>query len=599
MAPLPAGDLSPAEPQAPRFSRWEWAGLAGLLLLLALWGLGGAPLFDVDEGAFSEATREMLESGDWLHTTLNGEPRFDKPIGVYWLQALSASAFGETAFAFRLPSALSAWLWALSLACFALPRLGREAAVSAGVMLLTSLGVVFIGRAATADALLNLLLCLTALDAWRWLEGGRALHLRRAYAWMGLGLLVKGPVAVLVPGAAALIWLGASLPWRQALRRVGAALADLWAWLLLLGIAVPWYAYALHRHGQAFIDGFFIRHNLARYSSPLEQHGGSLGYYFVVLPLLLLPWAPLLASLARQGGALWREPVARFLIIWAVFVLAFFSLSGTKLPHYALYGASPLVLLMARALAHAGGRQRAALGVSLLLLLALLCGSALSLGTWAPKVANPLYQALLAGQHASLGMAWSAALGALGVLVLMTQLSDARWTLAHRSGAAALLVTLVSLSSALPWWGDVLQGPIRRAAEVARSRVEPAVQWGLHQPSFAVYRGQATPRRPPRDGELALVRLDQLPQLMTAAGGRFSLLFSERGYGLILWRAAPVGEEAVSTLPKAGSQGPGQHQPGKVDAIVGRLDVEVADVPPVHAHPPLARTVDQVDPEVV
>jgi 4-amino-4-deoxy-L-arabinose transferase-like glycosyltransferase len=403
----------------------------------------------------------------------------------------------------------------------------------------------------------------------------------------------------LVPGAAALIWLGVSLPLREALKRLVGAVSDPWAWLLLLGIAVPWYAYALHRHGQAFIDGFFIRHNLARYSSPLEQHGGSLGYYFVVLPLLLLPWAPLLASLARQGRALWREPVARFLLVWAGFVLVFFSLSGTKLPHYALYGASPLVLLMAQALATAGGRQRAALGVSLLLMLALLCGSALSLGTWAPRVANPLYQALLAGQHASLGMAWSAALGALGVLVLMTQLNGPRWTLARRTAVSALLVTVVSLSSALPWWGDLLQGPIRRAAEVARSRVEPAVQWGLHQPSFAVYQGQATPRRAPKDGELALVRLDQLPQLMAAAGGRFSLLFSERGYGLILWRAAPVGEEAVSALPNAGSQGPGQHQPGKVDAIVGRSDVEVADVSPVHTHPPLARPIHEVDPEVV
>ena len=82
-----------------------WAFLGALLLLAYfLLGLGQSLLFDVDEGAFSEATREMVVSGDWGHTTLNGADRFDKPIGVYWLQALSVKAYGVNEFALRLPS---------------------------------------------------------------------------------------------------------------------------------------------------------------------------------------------------------------------------------------------------------------------------------------------------------------------------------------------------------------------------------------------------------------------------------------------------------------------------------------------------------------
>ncbi|WP_141291034.1 ArnT family glycosyltransferase [Ideonella azotifigens] len=535
-APAPAGKLS----------RNEWALLALVLLALALWRLGGAPLFDVDEGAFSEATREMLSSGDWLHTTLNGEPRFDKPIGVYWLQALSASAFGVGEFAMRLPSALSGWLWALVLAQFALPRLGRQVAVSATVMLATSLGVLIIGRAATADALLNLLLTLTALDGWRWLSSDSKPALRRAYAWMGLGLLTKGPVAIIVPGAALLLWLFCSLPWRAALARLGRAMADPVAWLLMLGIAVPWYAYALHRHGQAFIDGFLIRHNLARYTSPLEQHGGSIGYYLVVVPLLLLPWAPLLAGVLARVKRHWADPLQRYLLLWAGFVIVFFSLSGTKLPHYALYGATPLVLLMAITLAEAGTTMRAALTVSLLLLLALLCGSALAMGWWLPQVTHPLYKAVLEGQHASPWLAWLSGLAALAVLFLMTQLNRPGWTLALRSGVSALVIAVVALGVALPWWGDLLQGPIKRAAAIAAERNEPAVQWGLHQPSFALYRGQSTPRRAPHDGELALVRLDQLPKLIAQAGGRYIPLYAERGYALILWRAAAPAATSVA-----------------------------------------------------
>jgi len=87
--------------------------------------LGDAPLFDVDEGAFSEATLEMFQRGDFLSTYLNGQPRYDKPILIYWLQAASVAAFGANEFAFRFPSAARASSIrhpADSLRCFPLAR---------------------------------------------------------------------------------------------------------------------------------------------------------------------------------------------------------------------------------------------------------------------------------------------------------------------------------------------------------------------------------------------------------------------------------------------------------------------------------------------
>ena len=544
--------MSVAPANTERLSRIEWAGLGLALLMLALWQLGASPLFDVDEGAFSEATREMLAHGDWLHTTLNGEPRFDKPIGVYWLQAISVSVFGLSEFALRLPSALCSWGWALALAHFAVPRFGRAVGVSAAVVLATSLGVLLIGRAATADSLLNLLLALATLDGWRWLESQTKAPLRRAFAWIGLGLLVKGPVAVLVPVAAVLLWLATSLPWRQALGRVAQAVGDWRAWVWMLAIAVPWYAYALHRHGMAFVEGFLVKHNLARYSSPLEQHGGSAAYYLVVLPLLLLPWAPLLAPVLMRVRQQWADPLRRFLLGWGVFVVAFFSLSGTKLPHYVLYGATPFVLLMALELQRGGRVMRVAITVCLLLLLGLLCGSAASLDLWAPAVKHPMYQALLQGQHAPALLTWVASLALLAVLILMinSERLGGRhgWSLPVSAGAAAVLVAAVGLGMALPFWGEMVQGPVKHAAQFARSRSEPAVQWGLHQPSFAVYREQETPRRAPRDGELALVRLDQLGRLMAESGGHHTMLFSERGIGLLLWRSGPAVPATLSAL---------------------------------------------------
>lgn len=443
--------------------QWTTLALALLLGLPFLLRLGAAPLFDVDEGAFSEATREMLASGDWGFTTLNGAVRFDKPILVYWLQAVSAMLFGVDEAALRLPSALCAWGWCLAIVHFARPRLGRQAAWLAGAIAATSLGVLVIGRAATADSLLNLLLVLAAFDAWRWLESGDARPLRRAYAWVGLGLLAKGPLALLVPGASVLLYCVASRRARDAWR----AFTDGRGWLLLLVIALPWYAYALHRHGQAFIDGFFLRHNLARYSSVLEGHSGSGAYYLVMLPLLLLPWSGLLAPLLLRLRRQCAEPLPRFLWLWLGFVLLFFSFSGTKLPHYALYGVTPLFLLLAATAASSPRRALWWVALPAAVLVLLLGALPLLAVHAAASVRDPLYRALLQGADgadARLLQAACAGAPVVGALVL-------RQTKAALPRAAACggLWALVLVGAASPWLGDLLQGPVRRAAMVARA----------------------------------------------------------------------------------------------------------------------------------
>jgi 4-amino-4-deoxy-L-arabinose transferase-like glycosyltransferase len=635
---------------------WLWA--AALLLLCTL-GLGRAPLFDVDEGAFSEASREMLASGDWGHTTLNGADRFDKPILVYWLQAGSAALLGQTEFALRLPSALCTWAWALALALFARPRWGLRTALLAGTLLVSSLGVLLIGRAATADALLNLLVTLATLDLWRWAEArhkapaptpvvhklARSLGhapsgeaaiaklfvaaasaslaatpvLRRAALWIGLGLLAKGPVALLVPGAALILWCLFSKQWRLILD----AARDPWAWAIVIAVAAPWYSYALWRHGQAFIDGFFVKHNLARYAGALEGHGGGLAYYIVVLPLLLLPWSALLGPMVWRPSRLWAEALPRFLLLWALFVLVFFSFSGTKLPHYLLYGFSPVLLLAARWLAElddilprarlrlAGVANGAAAGsgtpsrpdrpdvkpqsfmlpvllLSMLGLLALAAGLPLALPGIAAGQSDLLYRSLLgtAVDPGVLARELWIGLGLAAALVLAAGFWPARSAAALRltpSTRAALAGAVTALALAwlvLPWWGERLQAPVKDAALLARAwlagqdelgagpgtgvgagagapaaaasaasagsaasavaamvaapspSTRQVVQWRLHQPSFAFYLGRPTSVRPPRPGELALVRLDRLP---ADHPERWRLLHQGRGYGLLLW----------------------------------------------------------------
>ncbi len=515
-----------------RVPPWLW-----LALLLTLWlaGLGLAPLIDVDEGAFSEASREMLASGDWGHTTLNGADRFDKPILIYWFQAASMALFGVNEFAARLPSAVAALMWCLAALRFAEGWLGSQVERAAVGIVATSLGVMLIGRAATADALLNALMCWACLDLWRHLDSREKGPLRRAFFWMGLGLLTKGPVACLVPGMAVILYL---LSCGQ-LRRLREVLGDPLAWAILLLTAVPWYAYALHRHGMAFIDGFILQHNVNRFMQAKEGHGGSPFYTLLVAPLLMLPWTPLLVGVGGRLGKAWRTPVTRFLLCWSGFALLFFSLSNTKLPHYLLYGLTPLMLLCAQALSELRSRALGlALAASQLLLFGLLSASQHMAGWLAERTADPLYHTLLS--TAAPGPAWwmLATVGALWLLVWCWP----KGCLADKAVVGALLGAFWVVLAVLPWWAEALQGPVRDLALEARKATgQPVTQWQTRQPSFAFYLGAPTPPGGPSAGALSLARTDRLPAQNTAAAEALPLrtVAESRGFALVT-RASPA-----------------------------------------------------------
>lgn len=480
--------------------------------------LGSTPLFDVDEGAFSEATREMLAQGDYLSTWLNGSPRFDKPILIYWLQALSVGLFGINEWAFRLPSALAAIGWCIVVARFAQANFGRHAGLMAGLVALTSLGVQLIGRAATADALLNLLLALSMTELWRHLAQADAHAGKRLALWCALGFLTKGPIALLIPGAAALLW---TLSSRQAAPLVALLRAPL-NWLIFLGLNLPWYLAAYLIHGDAFIKGFFLRHNVERFNTPLEGHQGSLFYYLLLVPLLVLPWLPWLWQCLRDWRADLNDPLKRFLWLWFGFVILFFSLSGTKLPHYALYGCTPLFILIATR--HATPISHWACLPPLLVL---------GLMAAAPGFIelSKVEQGFYAAQFARLPEALPEHYAVLAPLLILigTALAFSRrgrpW---RRVAAIALLANLLLSACLAPLIGELLQGPIRDAARFARGIGLPVAQWQTHWPSFSVYLGAPTAIRAPLSGELALMRTDRLPE-----DYRFHILFQEGGVALL------------------------------------------------------------------
>ncbi len=486
-----------------------WFLLATGLALAFFHALGAVPLFDLDEGAFGAATFEMLARGDYLTTYLNGELRFDKPILIYWLQAGSVTLFGLNEWALRLPSALAATLWALALFVFVRPRLGQTAGLMAALSLAFALVSWVIGRAATADALLNLWLTLALLDSYRYWERPRREMAWRVYLWLGLGLLTKGPVAVVIPLAVTAPFFFSTQRGRDWLRAVFNPIG----WLLFALVALPWYWLEYQAQGQAFIDGFLLKHNVGRFTSTMERHGGSIFYYFPVVLAILLPFAGLFIRTLGQLPRLRHDPLDRFLWLWFGFVFLFFSLSSTQLPHYLLYGGSALFILMARYRATLDNRWLAFLPA--LLLFALLPALP-EISAWLGERSDDAYLTAMLGRASAVAdldyRLWTTA-GLLAVLGIALWRRLPPWQGLLIVGAVQ--VTVLG-QAVLPWAGAVQQQPLREAALLAKDLDIPVVMSGVNMPSFTVYRQAVTPRRAPQPGEAVITRVHKMGQWPTA-----------------------------------------------------------------------------------
>lgn len=500
-----------------------------LAIFIGFWSrIGSVPLFDLDEGAFSQATVEMVDSGNYLSTTLNGEPRYDKPIAIYWLQAAAVHVFGKTEFAFRLPSAICATLWLLLVYHFTWTQTReRRAALVAASAVALSLMAGIIGHAAIADALLDLCIAGSMLGIYRYGEQPSRGSVLAVYFWMGLGFLTKGPIAVALPLVVSALFFAIQ-------RRPGVWLKAAFnplGWLVFLAVVGPW-VWALYRqdHGE-FFRHFLFDHNLNRFENTLQGHGGKWWYYLPVLPLIVLPFTALLPqAFARLRRP---DPLDRYLLLWFFVVFAFFSFSGTQLPHYLLYGTTPLFVLFGRGWRGIPPRFWALLPALLVLLV-------LAALPWVlPRIVIPEQRVYEAGivtlVAASFGVSYYALCGValVAVSVLMT------YRRLGRSDAllgAALVLSTVTMFGVLPTYANAQQAPVREAAQRAHDLKLPVVSYRTYLPSFSVYRGEVTPNRLPEPGELVFVRLDRIEDLQRELGSSVTLVpeFKKGGVALLL-----------------------------------------------------------------
>jgi 4-amino-4-deoxy-L-arabinose transferase-like glycosyltransferase len=555
-----------------------------LLLVIALsffWQLGAVPLYDLDEGAFTEATREMLDSGNFITPHKDGAPRYDKPILIYWLQAASTQLFGFNEFALRLPSAIAASIWVLALWGFIRKQIDAPTATVAGLTLALALQVSLIGKAAVADAVLNLFLALTFFELYRYFTAPAVKKQRRslyrAYLWMGLGFLTKGPIAVFFPVLVSFLFALTEIRWplrswqqlpfekkelaglKQPLHRWLTAAFSPLGWLIFLLITVPWHLAIYFDDGMGFFESFFLHHNAGRFTAVMHGHAGFPGYYVIVLPLILLPFSGWLLNLWRNYRSAWCDSFERFLWLWFISVLLFFSFSATQLPHYLLYGATPLFILMAKYREQLTQRSLAVLPP--LLFMAFLVAVPLIV-----DLVLHIAHGIATSPSAEVRAMWELKPQIAGVLIAAQQAFDLIYGVVALIGLALIIwfwrgltiplwqrlifigviQTLVVYGVVVPRLFTALQTPVKEAALIAKQVTAPTVIYRTSAPSFSVYRGAITPQRPPQSGDLVFLRLDKLAALQRDYPELTPRLIYQRGaVALLSMSAVNVHQEVV------------------------------------------------------
>ena len=320
--------------------------LCGLLFFLP--GFFNIPPVDRDEARFAQATKQMVESGDFVDIRFQDEVRYKKPVGIDWLQAATvetASRLGlpraqVRIWLYRVPSLIGAIGTVLLTYWTALAFVTRRGALLAGLVMCASVLLGVEARLAKTDAML--LLAATAVMGsmarvyLSWQRGDDPPHppwTWPAIFWTALAgaILLKGPLILMfvVLTVATLAILDRSAGWLWRLR-------PLWGLMWMLVLVLPWFVAIFLKAGDTFFSASLGGDMLSKVASPQESHGAPPGLYFVLFWLTFWPGATLAGMAAPAVWRARREPGAQYLLAWLVPAWIVFELVITKLPHYVL-----------------------------------------------------------------------------------------------------------------------------------------------------------------------------------------------------------------------------------------------------------------------
>jgi 4-amino-4-deoxy-L-arabinose transferase-like glycosyltransferase len=481
-------------PDLDRFiAGWRGPLLAALVALLAgLPVLMLLPPLDRDESRYAQATSQMLESGDYVDIRFQDDPRWKKPVGIYWMQAVAVAATSSVENRdiqpYRIPSILGAMLAAAACAWAGAAMFGLRAGFLAGAML----GATFLLSTEAGIAKTDAMLCASVTMAMAGLAriylATRAGEIpRRPHKllfWLGLGLsiLIKGPIGLIVVAPAILLlslW-DRDVKW---LARLG------WGWGLPLTALIvgPW-AIAI----TIATDGGFWREAIMGDLAPKlagghESHGAPPGYFLLGLIVMFFPATLLLPAALSTAWHRRAEPAVRFLVCWLVPAWLIFELTPTKLAHYSLPTYGALALLAAAALTRPIGPVSRYSGAALSVVsgLALVVITVFGLTEFGRSTAQT---------WATITIVFAALAALIGAFLLLHRaavtavvVSIALGVVAH-AGLAGTLRQLRPLAVA-PQLQQVLE---RADLHPRQGRPGPVAITGFHEPSFVFLTGRET-----------------------------------------------------------------------------------------------------------
>ncbi len=280
----------------------------------------------------------MVESGDYIHIHFQNEARNKKPIGIYWLQAaalkLTVASDLTHAWPYRIPSALAAWLAVMAVFAAGRRLWGVQAGLIAGAVLATSLMTIVEAHIAKTDAALlaATTVALTALGTIY--TTGRAVKIAPALVFwgaLGVGVLIKGPVILLIAGATVATLCVVDRDWKWTL-----AARPQYGIPLTLLIVLPWFLAVSSNTEGSFVNDAVRGDILPKLLGGQEGHGQWPGTYLVSALVTLWPWSLLAPFVVISAWRNRNDRAIRSCLAWLIPAWIIFELIPTKLPHYTL-----------------------------------------------------------------------------------------------------------------------------------------------------------------------------------------------------------------------------------------------------------------------
>ncbi len=320
----------------------RYLGIILLSLLVFVPGIFSLPPTDRDESRYVQASRQMLESGDYVDIRFQDAARYKKPAGIYWLHAAAAemTGYGKKApiWVFRTISVIGATLAVAGTLWLASTLFGAQAGLYSALAVVCIFGLAMEARIAKTDAaLLATVIFAQGALAKIYTEArqGRTASLSVSILfWVsqGLGVLIKGPITPLmsVLTAGSLSIYDREVKWLRGLRSGR-------GFLIMLAIAAPWFVLISWKSGGMFWQQSVGKDLLAKVGGSQESHGFPPGYYSLTYALFVWP----IAFLALRAGLhalnnIRNDAALRFLVAWYLPFWIVFELIPTKLPHYML-----------------------------------------------------------------------------------------------------------------------------------------------------------------------------------------------------------------------------------------------------------------------